>query len=291
MSDSRTIRSILYGQPFDMGGMPIRQPFPARGVEQIDPFLLLHHARLQVQPGGNAAEQGVGPHPHRGFSPVTFLFEGGIHHRDSVGNSQVVYAEGVQWMNAGSGLVHSERPPEAWDTAGGTQELIQLWINTPARHKMDPPTYYPLSSDNMPFILSEDAKTRIRLVCGELAAQKGPVQPLSPITACMVHMKAGASYFFPLPEHQEALIYLLDGELRAASSPDVALPAYHAVWFNKQGAGIDLTAVKNTRFLLVAGAPLQEPVAARGPFVMNTQEELYQAFADYQHGKMGQLEV
>lgn len=290
MSSYRTVRKILYGQPFDMGGMPIRQPFPARGVEQIDPFLLLHHARLQLPPGKDMHDEGVGPHPHRGFSPVTFLFEGGIHHRDSAGNSQVVYAEGVQWMNAGSGLVHSERPPVEWQENGGTQELIQLWINTPARHKMEAPTYFPIPAENMPLLISDDGSTQIRLVCGQMNGKTGPVQPLSPITACMVRMRAGANFYFPLPEKQEALIYLLDGELRSACSPELPLPAHHAVWFNLPGYGIDIKAIQDTRLLLVAGEPLHEPVAARGPFVMNTQEELYQAFADYQQGKMGILE-
>lgn len=290
MSSFRSIRALLYGQPFDMGGMPIRQPFPARGAEQIDPFLLLHHARLQLPPGKRMTEEGVGPHPHRGFSPVTFLFEGGIHHRDSAGNSRVVYAEGVQWMNAGSGLVHSERPPLEWEEKGGTQELIQLWINTPARHKMDTPTYYPIAADEMPLIQRDDNRTHIRLVCGEMENCRGPVQPLSPITACMVRMQLGASYYFSLPPTQETLIYLLDGELRSACSPDRSLPAHHAVWFNCNGEGIELRAMQDTRFLLVAGEPLREPVAARGPFVMNTQDELYQAFADYQQGKMGKLE-
>lgn len=291
MYSYKTIRAVLYGQPFDMGGMPIRQPFPARGAEQIGPFLLLHHARLHLAPGKKMSEEGVGPHPHRGFSPVTFLFEGGIHHRDSVGNSQVVYAEGVQWMNAGSGLVHSERPPQEWEENGGTQELIQLWINTPARYKMDAPTYFPIAADEMPLIQTDDKLTRIRLVCGELAGKKGPVQPLSPITACMVRMQAGASYAFSIPASQETLIYLLDGELRTADSPDQPLLAHHAIWFQREEGKIHLNALQETRFLLVAGEPLNEPVAARGPFVMNTQEELYQAFADYQQGKMGELEV
>lgn len=289
MSSYRNVRKILYGQPFDMGGMPIRQPFPAHGVEQIDPFLLLHHARLELAPGKNMLHEGVGPHPHRGFSPVTFLFEGGIHHRDSKGNSQVVYAEGVQWMNAGSGLVHSERPPAEWDKKGGTQELIQLWINTPARHKMDAPTYEPISAESMPLITSDDGLTQIRLVSGEMKDKRGPVEPLFPITSCMVRMQAGAHYFFPLPKQQEALIYLLDGELRSVCSPEVPLPQHHAVWFNQEGSGIEISAVKQTRLLLVAGEPLQEPIAARGPFVMNTKEELLQAFSDYQQGKLGEL--
>jgi redox-sensitive bicupin YhaK (pirin superfamily) len=119
--------------------------------------------------------------------------------------------------------------------------------------------------------------------------KRGPVKPLFPITSCMVRMQAGAHYFFPLPKQQEALIYLLDGELRSICSPEVPLPQHHTVWFNQEGNGIEISAVKQTRLLLVAGEPLQEPIAARGPFVMNTKEELLQAFSDYQQGKLGEL--
>ena len=129
---TRTVSRILYAQPVDMGGLPIRQPLPTQRVEQIDPFLLLHHADVKVPTHLEPDHAGVGPHPHRGFSPVTFIFKGGVHHRDSRGNDSVIYAGGAQWMNAGMGVIHSERPPHDIHEIGGKQEIIQLWINTPA---------------------------------------------------------------------------------------------------------------------------------------------------------------
>src|SRR5687767_4292454 len=139
---NRTVTHLLPADQFDMGGMPIRQAFPTAQVEQIDPFLLLHHADIKVPKHIEPDHGGVGPHPHRGFSPVTFIFQGGVHHRDSRGNDSVVYAGGAQWMNAGMGVMHSERPPKDIHEIGGRQEIIQLWINTPSKNKMDQPKYF-----------------------------------------------------------------------------------------------------------------------------------------------------
>ena len=276
-------------QSFDMGGFPIRQPLPAPGVSQIDPFLLLHHARLEVSPDTQLAESGVGPHPHRGFSPVTFLFEGGVHHRDSAGNSNVVYAGGVQWMNAGRGLIHSERPPEDIQAHGGVQELIQLWINTPAQHKMDAPAYFPVSAEDMPILHLPGTASEIRLVSGELEGKKGAIDSLFPVLSCMVYFEAGAQYFFPIAAEHEAIIYVLQGKLQIGDARESIAATYEAAWLNTEGSGIWVAALENTRFLLVAAAPLHEPVASHGPFVMNTRAELVTAFEDYQQGKMGVL--
>lgn len=289
MDASRSIRKILFAQSFDMGGFPIRQPLPAPGVNQIDPFLLLHHARLVVSPDVRVEESGVGPHPHRGFSPVTFLFEGGVHHRDSVGNSNIVYAGGVQWMNAGSGLIHSERPPADIQARGGVQELIQLWINTPAQHKMHAPAYFPVSAEDMPVLHLPGTASEIRLVSGELNGNKGAIDPLFPVLSCMVYFEAGTRYFFPVPTHQEAILYVLQGKVQIGDAPESIAATYEAAWLHNDGNGIRVTALENTRFLLVAAAPLNEPVASHGPFVMNTRAELVTAFEDYQQGKMGVL--
>src|SRR5678809_1493277 len=145
---NRTIKHILYGRQFNMGGLPIRQPIPSTELDQVDPFLLLHHAEVRMPMHTPVEKAGVGPHPHRGFSPVTFIFKGGVHHRDSRGNDNVVYAGGTQWMNAGMGIIHSERPPADIFERGGILEIIQLWINTPARNKMDQPSYTPLTAEN-----------------------------------------------------------------------------------------------------------------------------------------------
>jgi quercetin 2,3-dioxygenase len=152
----RTVSHLLYAHPMDMGGLPIRQPLPTQNVQQVDPFLLLHHASIKVPTHTVPAKAGVSPHPHRGFSPVTFVFQGGVHHRDSRGNDNVVYAGGAQWMNAGMGIIHSERPPHDIHEVGGKQEIIQLWINTPAKNKFDQPSYFPLQASEVPSTVSAD---------------------------------------------------------------------------------------------------------------------------------------
>jgi quercetin 2,3-dioxygenase len=156
---NRSVSTLLYAQMVDMGGFPVRQPFPTTRINQLDPFLLLHDADIKVPVHTEPTHAGVGPHPHRGFSPVTFIFKGGVHHRDSRGNDSVIYSGGAQWMNAGMGVIHSERPPHDIHDIGGRQEIIQLWINTPAQHKMDQPTYYPLTAGEAAHNTSEDGRT------------------------------------------------------------------------------------------------------------------------------------
>ncbi|NDA62261.1 MAG: pirin family protein [Chitinophagia bacterium] len=285
----RSIRKILLAQSFDMGGFPIRQPLPAPGVDQIDPFLLLHHARLQVDAKLPVLEQGVGPHPHRGFSPVTFLFEGGVHHRDSTGNNSIIYAGGVQWMNAGRGLVHSERPPQDVAQQGGVQELIQLWINTPAKHKMDNPAYLPVAAEDMPLLVLPDGNSTIRIVSGEQGGIKGAIEHIFPVQSYMAQFTAGASFQFTLPATQNALIYILQGKLQIISEVEETAGTYQAVWFHPDGDTVQVNALEDTRFLVLAAEPLLEPVVARGPFVMNTREQLIDAFEDFHSGKMGEL--
>jgi hypothetical protein len=158
-----------------MGGMPIRQPLPTQEVEQIDPFLLLHHANIKVPTHVEPDHAGVGPHPHRGFSPVTFIFKGGVHHRDSRGNDSVIYEGGAQWMNAGMGVIHSERPPVDIHERGGRQEIIQLWINTPAANKMDEPKYVPISGEETPEWISNDALATVKVFSGDVLGVKEPI--------------------------------------------------------------------------------------------------------------------
>lgn len=169
---NRSVSRLLYAHVVDMGGIPVRQPLPSQQVDQVDPFLLLHHADLQAPRHIEPRHAGIGPHPHRGFSPVTFIFKGGVHHRDSRGNNSVIYEGGAQWMNAGRGIIHSERPPADIHERGGRQELIQLWINTPAAHKMDQPMYFPVASEEVPETLSPDKLITIRLFAGELMDKK-----------------------------------------------------------------------------------------------------------------------
>lgn len=287
MKTNRTIKSVLYARPIDMGGMPIRQPFPSANAEQVDPFLLLHHADLKVPTHIETRHAGVGPHPHRGFSPVSFIFKGGVHHRDSRGNNHVVYAGGTQWMNAGMGVIHSERPPADIHEIGGRQELIQLWVNTPAKHKMGTPSYQPLTAENTPVLKSEDGLTVVNVIAGELEGVKGPINTLSPVNTFTAEMKKGAKFFFAVPVSHNAFIYITRGKLKLTGDGEV--DATYAAVFNSDGDGFELEALEDTHFFIGTGEPLNEPVASHGPFVMNNQTELMEAFRDYQMGKMGVL--
>jgi len=287
MNTNRTIKSILYAQPMDMGGMPIRQPFPSRKAEQIDPFLLLHHADIIVPTHIDTKHSGVGPHPHRGFSPVSFIFKGGVHHRDSRGNDNVIYAGGTQWMNAGMGVIHSERPPDNIHETGGRQELIQLWVNTPAKHKMDIPVYHPLTAEETPVVKTADGLTTVHVIAGKLNDVEGPIKPLSPVNTFTAEMKNGAKFFFSIPSTHNAFIYIMDGKVQVTGDGEVD-GKYVAV-FNNDGDGFELEALEDTHVFIGTGEPLNEPVASHGPFVMNNQTELMEAFRDYQQGKMGVL--
>jgi quercetin 2,3-dioxygenase len=284
---SRTVSRLLYAEMVDMGGLPVRQPFPTYQVEQIDPFLLLHHADVKVPTHLEPDHAGVGPHPHRGFSPITFIFKGGVHHRDSRGNDSVIYAGGAQWMNAGMGVIHSERPPQDIHEIGGRQEIIQLWINTPASHKMDQPAYFPLSAEEAPTYASDDEKVKGRIFSGELLGIKGPIPSHTQVNAATFELKKGGKISVELPANHNAMIYLLDGKVTVDGFGLV--DALHVVMFNKDGEGITFEAVEDTRILLLSGEPLNEKVVSHGPFVMNTQTEIMEAMRDYQKGKMGIL--
>ena len=270
-----------------MGGMPIRQPFPTMAVQQIDPFLLLHHADIKAPAHVKPDHAGVGPHPHRGFSPVTFIFQGGVHHRDSRGNNSTVYAGGAQWMNAGMGVIHSERPPDDIHDIGSRQEIIQLWINTAAKNKMDVPSYFPVNAGDVPFVNSEDGKVKVNIFAGELFHTKGPVPSKTAVNAATLYFKEGGEISIPLPQNHNAFIYLLDGQLNIDGFG--LTDGLHLVHFKNDGEGISLEAKQDTRVLLLSGEPLNEEVVSHGPFVMNTQTQVLEAMRDYQMGKMGVL--
>lgn len=270
-----------------MGGLPIRQPLPTQQVQQIDPFLLLHHADVKAPLHTDPDHAGVGPHPHRGFSPVTFIFKGGVHHRDSRGNDSTIYAGGAQWMNAGMGIIHSERPPHDIHERGSRQEIIQLWINTPAKNKMDQPAYFPLKAEEVPTTISEDGLVKVNVFSGEVLGVKGPIPSQAVVNAATIELKAQGAISIPVPPTHNAFIYLLDGKLVVDGFGVVE--GLHLVHFKNDGDGISFKASEDTRVLFLTGEPLKEEVVSYGPFVMNTQTEIMEAMRDYQVGKMGVL--
>jgi redox-sensitive bicupin YhaK (pirin superfamily) len=283
----RTVTNLLYGEKIDMDGFPVRQAFPTARVEHVDPFLLVHHADTTVPDYVKPGHAGVGPHPHRGFSPVTFVFRGGVHHRDSRGNDSVVYAGGAQWMNAGMGIMHSERPPVDISDYQGRQEIIQLWINTPAAHKMDQPEYFALQKQDIPFSVTDDGLARVNVVAGELVGIRGPVSAKSVVNVATLELKKGGALEIALPSEHNAFLYTLDGKLTVGGYG--LIDGLHAAVFARDGEGIRLEALEETRLLLASGVPLNEKVVAQGPFVMNSETQILEAMRDYRMGKMGIL--
>lgn len=280
----KTIKKIVSAQVVNMGGIMIDQALPIRGIDQIDPFLLIHHGNFQTKGEKPQSKTGVGPHPHRGFAPVTFVFKGSIHHRDSIGNNQVVERGGTQWMHAGKGIVHSERPGKKVLNDEGKNEIIQFWVNTPAKHKMESPYYLPLSAEETPVI--EKGGATISVVTGTFDGVKGPAKTYSPQTLLRGTTKAGASFTVDIPQHYNTLVYLLDGEMEIGGK---SVGNKTMFWFNNDGEQIDIKTSKESRFIVLSGEPIGEPISTYGPFVMNTEQEIQQAIADYQSGKMGTL--
>jgi redox-sensitive bicupin YhaK (pirin superfamily) len=284
---NRSVTHLLYAHPQNMDGFPIRQPFPTNNVERIDPFLLLHHADIKVPRDRKPGHSGVGPHPHRGFSPVTFIFKGAVHHRDSRGNDSVVYAGGAQWMNSGMGVMHSERPSDDIHEIGGRQEIIQLWINTPSEHKMDQPQYFPVQAAEVKTFISDDKKITVNVFAGEVLGVKGTIPSQTPINAATIEAKSGGSISIPVPKDYNSFLYLLDGKITIDGYG--LTEGLNAVVFANDGDGISFTAVDDTRLLLMSGQPINEKVVAQGPFVMNNETQILEAMRDYRMGKMGIL--
>lgn len=282
----RSIQSILPAFKINMGGVILDQALPQRGLDQVDPFLLLHHWRENFSAGTDQREVGVPPHPHRGFAPVTFIFEGALHHRDSTKVSSIVKAGGTQWMHSGTGIVHSERPSGDLLKDGGVMEIIQFWVNVPAKHKMTEPFYHPVAYGDTPKIKSDDGLAEISLVAGELGGKTGPVPTHSPMLALRFEFKAGAKLDFPVSSAFNTFFYQLDGALEINGK---STKAKDMTVFANDGDLIRIEAKRDTRAMLLAGEPIAEPLATYGPFVMNSQEEIMQAMQDYQAGKMGTL--
>lgn len=283
----RTVKALQYADLMDMGGLPVRQPLPSEAIDQVDPFLLLHHHQGKVQAGYHPREVGVGPHPHRGFSPVTFIFKGDVHHRDSRGNSAVVHAGGVQWMDAGMGIMHSERPSAQLARNGGEQEIVQLWVNTPAARKMDQPNYQALQAADIPVVKPQTGEGDIQVVAGQYAGQTGPAQTKLQMIMLRADLAAGAAHTFEIPAHYSTLLYVVKGQIQLDQYGPVQ--ALHMIVFKEDGDAIQITADQPTIILVLAAEPLNEPVTQYGPFVMTNQTEILHAMRDYQMGKMGIL--
>ncbi len=282
----KTVINTLYAQEMDMGGIPVRQALPSGKVDQIDPFLLLHHGSFPVERGGNPLHMGVGPHPHRGFAPLSIVLGGEIHHRDSLGNNSVIATGGVQWVHAGRGIIHSERPSAELAKTGGAMEVIQLWINIPASAKMDAPQYLAARADQLPEI-SLGSQSKLYLITGTYNGETGPIKPASPMVIARAEVKASDRVVFDFPKGHNAAIYISRGQGRISG---FGLASFHNLYsLGGEGDQISFEAEVDSQLILLSGQPIAEPIAHYGPFVMNNQSQIMEALRDYQMGKMGIL--
>ncbi|MBT8297736.1 MAG: pirin family protein [Maribacter sp.] len=284
---NKKVRTLIPAFDIDMGGIPLKQALPTNKVQQVDPFLLLHHGTLKYRKDGKALHQGVGAHPHRGFTPVTFIIEGEIHHRDSRGNNQIAKKGEVQWMHAGSGIVHSERPSQDLMDRNGSNEMIQLWVNSPAHKKMLEPSYQYVPADDIPQIYSENKNIHTKIIVGDYASLKGKIVPESELLVLWSEANGPGSQSFSVPKGFNTMIYTIKGNLKVSGFGLVEKE--NLVIFEEEGEQIEVSTDGKAQFLVLSGEPLEEKVVQHGPFVMNSETEILEAMRDYQMGKMGIL--
>ncbi len=278
----RVVRSV---RQTEGGGFVVRRPFPVAGLDYVDPFLLLDEMGPVTY--GPFEAVGAPDHPHRGFETVTYMLEGEFEHEDSVGMQGRIGPGEVQWMTAGDGVVHSEMPARWIREQGGRVHGFQLWVNLPARDKRTAPRYQHVRADEMPTWVSEDGGARVKVIAGCTLGLSARAQTRTPITFADVALDTPTSVTLDLPPEHDAFIFVFAGGMtvgeqqRRATDGDMAMLT--------AGESLTLRAEDGARALLLAGEPLHEPVARYGPFVMNTREELMQAFRDFESGRFGQI--
>ena len=288
MKKYKSIQNIVTSPLVNMGPIKLRQPFPVEGIENVDPFLLLHHyGPYAISEFNNPFD--LGPHPHRGFEPITLLFKGEQLHRDSLGNEMVVKAGGVQWTSAGRGIIHAEAPTKEFVKKGGDLEGIQLWLNLPAVHKMMPPNYQHLEDKQIPKLFSDDKKIQLNIIAGKQIATKGFIKTQTPVNVFTANARENGKLEIDLPENHSSLIYLLEGKILVNDIEVLEKGKNQMITFNQDGDTIKFEAYEQSTLLILSGKPINEKVTQYGPYVMNTQTEILEAMRDYQQGKMGYL--
>ena len=268
-------------------GFPVRNLFPSNDLDhEVSPFLMLDHAGPQYfEPTDHP--RGVGEHPHRGFETVTIVYEGMVAHRDSAGNAGVIGPGDVQWMTAASGIVHEELHEKEWAKNGGTLHAIQLWVNLPSVSKMSAPGYQTILNADIPSIDLDNKAGRLRVIAGSYLGHKGPAHTFTPVELYDLQLKAGKLVALALPEGHNTSIFVLQGRVSVNGSREAG--EAELIVYKRNGSHVTVEAQEDSRLLVMAGEPIDEPIARYGPFVMNTRAELMQASQDYQAGKMGHL--
>jgi quercetin 2,3-dioxygenase len=287
MADRKVTSSFPAAVAHDGDGVDLRRAFPGAQVSDIDPFLLLDElGPTDLAPG---AARGFPPHPHRGFETVTYLLAGEMQHRDSWGNHGILRAGDVQWMTAGSGLIHSELPGEGLVRDGGLLHGFQLWINLPRRDKMLKPRYQDTAAATIPVAVSPDGTVQVKVIAGEALGTRGVIDTRIPILYLHATLTPGADFVQSVPKTANTFLYIVSGEAEVGGT---RLPAGQIALLDRSGETIRIQNVadSNLGILLLSGEPIGESVVRYGPFVMNSKEEIVQAVDDYRNGRMGTLD-
>jgi hypothetical protein len=268
-------------------GFPVRNLFPSNELDrEVSPFLMLDYAGPQYfEPTDHP--RGVGEHPHRGFETVTIVYEGILSHRDSAGNAGVIGPGDVQWMTAASGIVHEEFHEKEFARKGGTLHAIQLWVNLPRVSKMSAPGYQTILNADIPSIDIAGGAGQLRVIAGSFLGHTGPAHTFTPIQLYDLQLKAGHRVQLSMPSGDNTSIFVLYGRASVNGSREAG--EAELIVCKRDGSQVTVEAQDDSRLLVMAGEPIEEPIARYGPFVMNTREELVQAAQDYQAGKMGHL--
>ena len=269
-------------------GFPVHGMFGynGSGVAERSPFLLLDYAApTQFEP--TRERRGVGQHPHRGFETVTIVYAGEVEHRDSTGNGGIIGKGDVQWMTAAGGILHEEFHSPAYAAKGGPFEMVQLWVNLPAKDKLAPAGYQGIVDAQIPAVALPAQAGTLRVIAGEYAGHPGPARTFSPMNVWDIRMTAGKRAELPQPDGWSTLIVVLDGTVQI--NGEAVLRAAQRATLSTAGSGVTIEANSDAKLLLLAGEPIDEPVVGHGPFVMNSQQEIIQAIADFNSGKFGQM--
>ncbi|WP_114778635.1 pirin family protein [Botryobacter ruber] len=279
----RSIKKIHTAAYAPIADLKTFSPLPSRSLQQIDPFLFLnHHGPQKYSPRNNGLP--FGPHPHRGMETVTFILEGDIMHKDSGGHESVITAGGVQWMTAGRGLIHAEVSSDAFKQQGGDLEILQLWLNLPSRLKMTEPFYKGLQKEDIPTVDLDNGAIRVNLVSGTIGDTKGAFESLIGVHLSTIEFKSDAELNLQVPTDHNIFFYVIRGELTVNEQK---AEAFQLVEFNNDAEDVHIEAAADSILLFGHAKPIGEPVVAQGPFVMNTEQEIHEAYDDYRKGKFG----
>lgn len=294
-SNNKSTRSVLRivksKTTQDGEGVTLNRSFPNNYISEFDPFLLLDEmGPMEVKPG---KQKGFPDHPHRGFETVTYLLEGKFEHKDSQGHSGIIGAGDVQWMTAGSGVIHSEMPEKEFSKKGGNLHGFQLWVNLPKSNKMMKPRYQEIPSSKIPTGTTKDGNVSVKVIAGESLDTQAAINTITPIMYLHIKLEPNASIVQSVPYEYNVFAYVIKGKgiFEKSNKSNKIIESKNLVIFDKDAKNIYIQAPKDSKnpleLLLIGGIPLREPIARYGPFVMNTQQEIYQAIEDYRNGRLG----